>query len=185
MAVSPEERQTGQCTTVPWNTKLAISVMHPQINKDDMDFRKCREHLQALKQNEIERLYPPNFFDRSSEDIGWTPSPTVLRIEVSVVGSTVRFSIDVAVPLMQGLLWNLSSPCIQSLLCNKHHQIIIFWGVILYSLTAHQLWSILLIVSSKLDHSSAIVLQYCCVCVCVCACVFNLFVGKAGDVQHT
>ena len=32
------------------------------INKDDMDFRKCREHLQALKQNEIERLYPAIFF---------------------------------------------------------------------------------------------------------------------------
>ncbi|KAL5489550.1 hypothetical protein EMCRGX_G018655 [Ephydatia muelleri] len=71
------------------------------ISKDDIDFQKCHEGLEALKQNERERLYPPNFLIGAVR-ISADAKPTVLRIEVYVVGGSVRFSIDVAVPLMQG-----------------------------------------------------------------------------------
>lgn len=100
MAVPLEERKTGECNVVSWNTK---PVTHPQISKDDIDFQKCHEGLEALKQNERERLYPPNFLIGAVR-ISADAKPTVLRIEVYVVGGSVRFSIDVAVPLMQGVL---------------------------------------------------------------------------------
>ena len=91
-----------QCSARVFRTGNLCNT-HLQISKDDVDFQKCSETLEALKRNERERLYPPNFLIGAVR-ISAEATPTVLRIEVSVMGGSVKFPIDIAVPLVQGLL---------------------------------------------------------------------------------
>ena len=75
-------------------------LTHPQICKEDIDYQKYHDRLDALERNKRERLYPPNFLIGAVR-ISTDAKPTVLHITVSVPGS-VRFSIDIAVPLTEG-----------------------------------------------------------------------------------